>query len=182
MSDDDFDNLPQLPRTKRRKTVRREQRDDNDTESRSTGKPKKKNSKPRQQPVSTLIVVLIATPILWGVCGLVALMPDGLIVGMSGLVVVGLIYVAWGIGGVSLVVQEENETHGLICWSSLLLLLMPVLPCIALISLVGLLMVMFYGLTRIPKTALYAVLLTLGMGMLTFVGVVESQFKLSGRV
>lgn len=120
----------------------------------------------------------IATPVLWGVFGLVALMPDGIPIALSGLVLVGLVYLIWGIGGVALVVQEENETHSLICWSSLLLLLTPVLPCIALISLVGMLMVMFYGLTRLPKTALYVVVMSFGIGMMTFVGVTVSQLNL----
>lgn len=178
VTDDDEEALPELPKIRWRKAPKRDSQADVDAESRSAGKRKKREPKPQQQLVSTLIVVLVATLVLWGVFGVVGMLPGLEVLGIGGLVIHALVFLAWGIGGISLVVQEENENHGLICWSSLLLLLSPVIPCIALISLVGLMMVLFYGLTRIHKTALYVVLISLSIVMLTFVGIVGSQMDL----
>ncbi|HET6422031.1 MAG TPA: hypothetical protein VFG20_00010 [Planctomycetaceae bacterium] len=166
--------LPELPKVKRRKAPRGKVRNDGDDS--LSAEPRGSASRSRgHASLSPFALAGILTLIFWGVLGVMALLPDLWKWSLVALVPHAFILLIWGMAGVSLVVQEENETHGMICWSSFLLLLTPVIPCVALISLVGLVLILFYGLSRLERTGWYALMIVVAITELTTVGIISTQ-------
>lgn len=143
----------------------------------ANGNRKRSLSSRRNQTVSPFAIAGVLTLIFWLILGGMALVPGLWKWSLVSLVPHALLLLVWGMAGVSLVAQEENETHGMICWSSFLLLLTPVIPCVALISLVGLVLILFYGLSKLERTGWYTLMIIIAIGELTAVGLVSSQVK-----
>lgn len=172
---DEEPELPELPKVQRRKLPRRiDQIGNADADSASESR-KRSTSSRGNTNVSPFAIAGVITLIFWVILGGMALVPEFWKWSLVSLVPHALVLLVWGMAGVSLVAQEENETHGMICWSSFLLLLTPVIPCVALISLVGLVLILFYGLTKLDRTGWYVVMIITAIGELTAVGMVSTQ-------
>ncbi len=177
---DDEPDLPAAPKITRRKLPKRRdpaEPDDEDEEDdgRPVAKRRRSGSRSRNRPVSPFLIAAVVTLIYWALLGIIALMPGQWVWSLVGLLPNALVFLIWGMAGITLVVQEENETHAMICWSSFLLFLTPFVPCIAFVSLMGLVLILFYGLTKLEKTGPYVLMIFLAIGMLTVMGLVAAQ-------
>lgn len=157
--------LPELPAVARKKLNRREAADD----AAPTGK-KRRSAAPKSGSVTAWLAVAIIQLVIWAVLGVLIVIPELRRYGLSGLVINGLVLSSWGVGGIAIIAGEDNEWHGLLCWSTFLLVLAPFVGCVAMISVVGLMMVLYYGLARLPRTGLYVLNIVLGIGMMALVG------------
>lgn len=172
--EEELPTLPTLPRRKKTKAPRSPDAEGESAGATSDAEPTRSPSRARNPVFATTGVI---TLIFWLVIGVGALIPGLGKWMLVALVPHGFLLLAWGMAGVSLVAQEENEMHGIICWSTFLLFLSPFVPCIALVSLIGLILIMFYGLSRLPKTGWYVLMILVALAELTIVGATASQVK-----